>query len=85
MKSDRPDKVAMSSQREDACRSTAIRVQQPQLGVFVIAATPHQASCAVQFEKSWWMKMESILMCIQIRTNPEMPFISAGTRAQQTG
>jgi hypothetical protein len=39
MKSDRPDKVAMSSQREDACRSTAIRVQQPQLGVFVIAAS----------------------------------------------
>ena len=39
MKRDRVNTAAVSSQRGDACRSTAIRVQQPQLGGMVIAAS----------------------------------------------
>ena len=39
MKRDTADPVAVPSQRGDACRSTAIRVQQPQLGGIVKAAS----------------------------------------------
>jgi hypothetical protein len=39
MKPDRVNPVAVPSQRGDACHSTAIRVQQPQLGGLVPAAS----------------------------------------------
>ena len=50
MKRHRENTAAVSLQRGDACRSTAIRVQQPQLGGMVMAAS----------RKIWrrWMKRD---------------------------